>query len=324
MEILIVKTLIAFLYKRIVLLSPYIEIRIRQFYWKYVKQLRKYKPYGHKGVSNKYIQKIDFGTIIGYLKENGIGEGSLLVVHSSYDVLECTGLSPDEIINKLLELVGQTGTLAMPVIRKYKGEPKTEDILSFNTDDLVCIYNVKKTVVTSGILPYLMMQRNDSIISHHPLNPMVAIGPLAEDMMKNNLYGDNPSPHGQNSSWKFCLDHDAFVIGLGVDLEHYNTISHVAEEAFDDWKWSNDDWFRLRKFDIIDENKNTRRIIVSERKPQWGMLHYAEIRVNRDLNKASIIKRFKIKDDIIICIEKSQELISFLRSKNKNGYPYFK
>lgn len=319
------KKLIVSLYKYIALLSPHIEVKLRQLYWRNVSKLSKFNPFGGKRrIISPNEEKIDFSDIIQYLTGEGIGEGSLLVVHSSYDALESTGLSPDEIINNLLELVGETGTLAMPAIRRYKGEPKAKDILTFNTDDLVCTYKIKKTVVTSGMLPYSMIQRDDAVISHHPLNPMVAIGPLAKDMMKNNLNGNNPSPHGPDSSWKFCVDHSAIVIGLGVDLAHYNTISHVAEEAFEDWKWSHEEWFRLRKFDIIDENKNSKKVIVSERKPEWGMLHFAEMRLNKDLNKTNIIKRFKLRNDIIVCIEKSQELISFLKARNKNGYPYFK
>ncbi|OJV87450.1 MAG: hypothetical protein BGO34_10235 [Bacteroidia bacterium 44-10] len=319
------KRLIVSLYRYIALLSPHIEVKLRQLYWKNVSKLKKFKPFGTKRKINPLNEnQLDFNSVIRCLIDEGVGEGALLVVHSSYDALECTGLSPDEIINQLLDLVGKTGTLAMPAIRKYKGGPKAENILSLNTDELVCTYKVKKTVVTSGILPYSMMQRYDAVISHHPLSSMVAIGALAKEMMENNLNGDNPSPHGPNSSWKFCLDHDAIVIGLGVDLEHYNTMVHVAEEAFGDWRWPNEEWFRLRKFDVIDENNNSRRVVVSERKPQWGLLHLAEMRLNRDLAKANIVKRINLKDDIIICVEKSRELISFLKSKNKNGYPYFK
>lgn len=72
----------------------------------------------------KTVQKhIDFTRVVDWLKANGVGEGSLLIVHSTYESLEATGLEPDAIVENLLELVGKTGTLAMPAIRKYKGEP---------------------------------------------------------------------------------------------------------------------------------------------------------------------------------------------------------
>ncbi len=316
-------SMLASLYKKIVLLSPYVEVLLRQMYWKNVSRLRKYRPYGKVKMVSFSRDYVDFDRVIDYLRSKGIGEGALLVVHSSYDALECTGLTPEEIIDKLLLLIGKTGTLAMPAIRKFKGEPKPEKILSFNTDDLICTYNVKKTVLISGLLPYTLMRKENAEISHFPLNPMVAVGPLAKEMMAGNLKGTYPSPHGANSSWKFCHDHDAFVIGLGVDLEHYNTMIHVAEEAFGDWKWPVDKWYRLRQFDIVDEQNNRSSVTVSERKPKWGMLHIAELNLYRDLIRHKIIEKVKIEDMIPVSVERSQDLITFLRTRNNKGYPYF-
>ena len=315
------KTIIVFLYSKIVLLSPHIEVFFRKLYWKHVRKLRKYRPATHVTAKAKENKKANFEDVISFLKEKGVKEGMLLVVHSSYEALECTGLTPEEIIDALLKLVGPTGTLAMPAIRRYKGEPSVENILSFNMDDLVCVYNVKKTLITSGLLPYYLLKRSDSEVSRHPLNPMVAVGPLAKEMMKHNLDGETPSPHGQNSSWKFCLDHDAIVVGLGVDLGHYNTMIHVAEEAFGDWRWDDNSWYRLRQFDVVDEDMR-RRVVVRERRPEWGMLRIAEKKLARDLLKHGVMEK-KMKGGILICFEKSGELISFLRSRNKNGYPYY-
>lgn len=315
--------MLAYFYKKTVLLSPYIEVLLRQFYWKHVILLRKYKPYGKMETISSQRGYVNFDHIIDHLRSKGIGEGALLVVHSSYDVLECTGLTPNEIIDKLLLLVGKTGTIAMPAIRKFKGEPKPEKILSFNTDHFICTYNVKKTALISGLLPYTLMRYEKAEISHFPLNPMVAIGPLAKEMMADNLKGTYPSPHGANSSWKYCYDHDAFVIGLGVDLEHYNTMLHVTEEAFGNWRWPAEEWYRLRQFDVIDERDNMRRVTVCERKPKWGMLHIAELNLNRELRRHKIIERVEIENTIPICIERAQELIAFLRTRNQKGYPYF-
>ena len=316
------KALIVFLYSKVVLLSPRIETFFRRFYWKHVRTFRKYKPATHAdGKIATSKDKLDFEEVISYLKQKGVGDGSLLIVHSSYEALESTGLSPDEIINGLLNLVGRTGTLAMPAIRKYKGEPSAENILSFDMDGLVCTYNVKKTLITSGLLPYCLLKRPDSEVSRHPLNPLVAVGPLVKKMVEHNLDGECPSPHGEHSAWKFCLDHNAFVVGLGVDLGHYNTMIHVAEEAFGDWRWNDNVWYRLRTFDIVDGDER-KRVVVKERKPEWGMLRIAEKNLAKDLLKHGVMEK-KVAGGIIDCFEKSKELISFLRSKNKNGYPYY-
>ena len=281
------KALIVFLYSKVVLLSPRIETFFRRFYWKHVRTFRKYKPATHAdGKIATSKDKLDFEEVISYLKQKGVGDGSLLIVHSSYEALE-----------------------------------STENILSFDMDGLVCTYNVKKTLITSGLLPYCLLKRPDSEVSRHPLNPLVAVGPLAKKMVEHNLDGECPSPHGEHSAWKFCLDHNAFVVGLGVDLGHYNTMIHVAEEAFGDWRWNDNVWYRLRTFDIVDGDER-KRVVVKERKPEWGMLRIAEKNLAKDLLKHGVMEK-KVAGGILVCFEKSKELISFLRSKNKNGYPYY-
>ena len=313
---------LARLYNRLALLSPRVEVMLRKFYWKNIKRLGKYNPHKSKTTTST-SSFVDFNKVINWLKNNGIGEGSLLIVHSSYSELEPTGLDANQIIDSLLSLVGENGTLAMPAIRRYKDQPRGAEILTKNVEDLICTYNVKKTMVQSGMLPFMMLRRKNSVVSHHPLNPLVAIGPLAKPMMEHNLDGDRPSPHGPNSCWKFCYDHNAFVVGLGVDLDHYNTISHINEEAFGNWKWSERDWYRDRKFLVVSEDGEKQEVVVKERKPEWGMLRFAELNANKDRNNSGLIKRTKIDGTIIVCLEKAKDYINHLQENNKKGKYYY-
>jgi len=62
---------------------------------------------------------------------------------------------------------------------------------------------------------------------------------------------------------------------------------------------------------------------VKERKPEWGMLHQAEMNRYRDFLNNGVLKS-KNFGSVLVEFEDSQKLISYLRSKNKKGYPYFK
>ncbi len=305
-------SIISKIYKRVALISPKVEVMLRKLYWKHVKLLKRFRPYNPPAKkSNQEQQKVNFEELLNYLRSQGIGEGSLLIVHSSYDNLICTGLSPEEIIDKLLELIGPTGTLAMPAMRKYKGEPEGYDRLTKSTDNLICTYKPRKTMVKTGWLPLAMVQRKDSVVSRHPLDTMVAIGPLAEAMMEHNIDGDCPASHGPGSSWKFCYEHGAKVIGLGVNLYHYNSICHVNEEGFGDWRFSDEEWYRLRKFHIIDGDFDE-LVTVKERKPEWGMLRLAEMNANHDTDKHHLISHTSIKG-IDVYMEDAQQMINHLR-----------
>lgn len=309
------------LYNRLALLSPRIEVLLRQLYWKNAQRFKKAAKESHKQPKAPHAS-VEFQRVLDWLKTNGVGEGSLLIVHSSYEALEITGLEPDEIVEELLKLVGKTGTLAMPAIRVFKNEPPYAERTGLENLDIVCKYNVRKTKVSSGVLPYYMVIRDDSEVSRFPLNPMVAIGPLAKEMMSHNIDAEWSSPHGPNSSWKFCYDHNATIVGLGASLEHYNTMIHVAEEAFNDWYWPNDFWYCNRTFDIID-GSFLKRINVKERKPFIGRLHFAEKNLYRDLVSDGIVKEGLIDCALPVYIETASGLIDYLRKKNKRGYPYF-
>lgn len=311
------------LYKKCCLLSPFVEVALRKLYWHNIKILDKYgRKYLNSSTANINNEFVNFDRIVDFLKSVGVDKGSLVIMHTSYAALEPTGLDENQILDALFSLIGDNGTLAMPVIRKFEGEPKVKDILTSNLLNVVTKYDVQKTKIISGLLPYVLMNKKNAKTSLFPLNPLTAVGPLAYNMTMHNLDGDYPSPHGPNSAWKFCYDHDAYVVGLGVDLEHYNTSIHIAEEAFNDWKWSDEEWYRKRLFDIIDEKGNVIRKVVKERKPKWGTMHFAELNLYRDLIKNGIVQRKKL-GNIVVCVEKQRELIDYLRSKNKNGYPYF-
>ena len=253
------------------------------------------------------------------MRGRGIRNGQILIVHSSYDLLEYSGLSPEEINSKLIDLVGTKGTLVMPAIRKYKEEGNLDEYLIKNLDEIVCTYDVKKSKVTSGFLPFMLMQRSDCFISRFPLNPVVAVGRLARKMVENNLDGLNPSPHGPNSSWKFCVDNKAIVVGLGVDMPHFLTITHVNEECTKDWPIDN--WYRKRKFEITDKDFKTQKDVL-ERRPFWGTIYLAENKYRKDLIKNNILKIETI-EGLRISIIESSKLINFLKDHPRKGYPYY-
>lgn len=310
------------IYNKIALISPYVEVMLRRLYWRNVDKLKKYNP--NKPKPSSTINKthhVDFEKVIDWLKSQGIGEGDLLIVHSGYGQLERTGLSPEQIIDRLLELIGPSGTLAMPVIRRFK-EYKKAKKAGLDPKDVVATYNVKKTLVTSGMLPYTLMQRPDAVTSLFPLNPLCAVGPLAEAMMEHNLDGEYPSPHGSNSSWKFCYDHGVKVCSIGTDIEHHCTIAHVIEEAFGDWYWPDDVWYNHYKFMIIDANNNYREVVVSNRKDDWGKLYGPEINVTKDVKKVGALFSNNI-EGITVGYVDVNKLFEFRRSHPKKGYPFY-
>lgn len=302
------------IYDKLALTSPQVEVMLRKLYWNNYKLLNRFKP--KSSLKPPSSVKIDFDKIIEYLRSQNIGNGTLLIVHSSYGALKGSGLNPDEIIDKLLSLIGPTGTLAMPVIRHYVEEPAAEDEIKANLDNVVSTYDVDVTPITTGVLPQRLHARKDSVTSRFPLNPLCALGPLAEEMMADNINGR--SPHDEHSAWKFCADHGAIILGLGIDLAHYLTMIHVAEEAYPGWPIK--DWFRERNFIIKDGDFYMQKKVL-ERHPKWGMLHLADKLYTKDFKENGILIENTIESTRIGVIE-APKLIQYLNSRKSEGYPY--
>lgn len=163
------------------------------------------------------------------------------------------------------------------------------------------------------------MQRDDSFVSRFPLNPVVAVGKHAKKMIKKNLEGNEPTPHGPNSAWKYCLDNNAIIIGLGVDMPHFLTMTHVNEECSEGWPIKN--WYRKRKFVIIDKDFKIQKEVL-ERKPIWGTIYLAENKYRKDLIRNNILKIETVEGLKISRIE-SDQLIHYLHNHSHKGFPYY-
>lgn len=300
--------------------SPYFEVAVRRIYWSspwLIDLISKRDT--RKELKPVVVDENSLGKILEFLQENGVGPGGLIVVHSSAEALKPTGKSPKEIIDELIKLLGQDGTLAMPAFPKYKDEPTGFDRMNRDVSDLILEYDVKKSIPWTGQLPYKLMRYPGSIRSRHPLNSMVAVGPLASPMMENNLLGKKPLPCGVQSSWNFCYQHNAKIIALGVDMAHSLTMIHVAEDSYED-DWPVAGWYRDRKF-VVKDTDGCEEVLVRERHPKWAK-YFAERTLSKDLKENKLMKSTVI-GGILVEVLDAGELMNFLNERKDSAYPYF-
>lgn len=308
------------LYHKVTLSSPKVEVAVRCFYWDHVKLLMKYRSALSVSSSSNNHQPADFYKVMDFLKAIGIKDDDITVIHSSFGVLKGTGWGTEQIIDQLIALV-PNGTVAMPAIRHFgeEGEGK-EYILNYidaEYKDVVTKYDIYRTPITSGLLPFTLMRYDDAEISEFPLNPMVAIGKHAEEMMEHNLDGNYPSAHGSMSSWAYCATHDAWNIGLGVDIKDFLTIFHIYQECGD---WPVKDWYFKRKF-IIKKGKREKEITINERRHKWTK-YFAEQNFYNDLLKNGLLVA-EVIDGIPVYAIKSSVLAKFVKNQKYATYPYF-
>jgi aminoglycoside 3-N-acetyltransferase len=310
--------------KKILEISPWFEVIIKTLYWRFnwinallVKRARAANKSNTKTQAKP--KTYSFELITEKLRSLGIKEGDIMIVHSSIVPLKATGLTASNMCVKFIEFLGKTGTLAMPAIPLYRDEPTGPERLKDSICAKKLTYDVQRTPPWTGALPKALMGLKGAIRSRHPLNSMVAVGPMAASMMASNLEGERPLPCGLGSSWKFCADHDAKIVCLGVDSAHSLTMIHVAEDCWSS-QWPIPNWYRDRLFHVKDGDFET-DITVRERRPHWA-INYAERTLQKDLIKHDILK-IAFVDELRIEVCSSASLINFLNKKKSQGYPYF-
>lgn len=307
--------------RKILSISPYIEVAVRHIYWhtiKIIKPIRKFLSSSNG--AKEEIKPVNFKAIKDYLSEIGVKPGTLLLLHSAYKPLKGTSLKPPQIVDELLQMLGPDGTLAMPAIPGYPEDFPIEQYLTADVSTVTYRYDVQKSPITTGALPIALFNKPGSIRSRHPINSMVVYGKLATKITENNLVSNDSLPCGTESSWNHCAENNALIVALGVDMTHSLTSIHIVEDILDE-SWPIKDWYRKKKF-IVKDNDYEGEFLLKERRPKWGALHYGERTLSKDLLESGLMKSHVI-DGVLVESIYSKDLLNFLNSRNKNGYPYF-
>jgi aminoglycoside N3'-acetyltransferase len=206
----------------------------------------------------------------------GISEGDLLIVHSSADALKTLNCNGAEFIDLLIESVGASGTIALPAF---------PDESMLKTENGLKIYDPKRSVAWTGMLPNLLLRKKGAIRSSFPYNPLVAWGEKAEEMMTKNL--ETVYAHGNGSCWGFCAENHAKVLFLGVPTFHSNTILHVVEDYQPEF-WP-EDWYTEQEY-LVKQSDGFIRIKTKVRDVKWSM-YLSELFTERKYVKAGYIQK---------------------------------
>lgn len=157
-------------------------------------------------------------SLINQLKDLGVTFGKTVFVQSDMlSFMEAARIVtpkklPELILNCLLEVVGNNGTVVMP---------------SFTTD---CArkglaFDLYQTPSDSGALVEYMRKRPGTLRSLHPVNSVIAIGNLAESLIKDV----SPGSYSWDSPFDRMASCDTVVLCMGMKANLSNSFSHFAE-----------------------------------------------------------------------------------------------
>lgn len=150
------------------------------------------------------------------LKNLGITDGDVILMHPSLKSLGVKEISPEIVISALLNVIGEGGTLILPCLSYAEVTDKKP------------IFSVTSTPCCVGAIPEYFRTRKKTIRSVHPTHSVCATGALAYEITKDHI--KDTTPVGFNSPFTLLPKYDGKILMLGCGLRP-NTSMHGIEEA---------------------------------------------------------------------------------------------
>jgi aminoglycoside 3-N-acetyltransferase len=163
--------------------------------------------------------------IIAGLVKLGLKKSDIVGIHSSLSSFGHVEGGADAVIDALLAVVGEEGTIVMPTFSTNRVIlDLTPEMKAAGASWLLRVlpYDPKQTSCWTGTIPETFRKRNGVLRSHHPLFSLAATGPEAETIIEAGREGALPG-------WKKVLELDGYVLLIGIGLERCTAI-HLAEE----------------------------------------------------------------------------------------------
>ena len=148
-----------------------------------------------------YHRKISTQDIIGEMKRQGLRKGSIILLRSSWDEFYNYTGTEEELLQAILDTIGEEGTLMMPCmpIRRKKSKP----------------FDVRKSVTAAGMLAETFRRHEGVKRSCHPITSVCAYGKYADYLTRDHHLSetswDEKSPYYRLIE----LGGRTFALGLG-------------------------------------------------------------------------------------------------------------
>jgi aminoglycoside 3-N-acetyltransferase len=300
------------------------ELGARQVYWG-SNLLRRPLSILRKRWAVREAASINMAGLLDRLEEFGIVRDGLVMVHSSMDAFEASNgggvpavrgpVLAAALLSHLQEMLGPAGTLVLPTHPWYREDPG----FMFDKQNLVFTYDPKRTPCGVGLLGELFRRTPGVERSLHPLSSLAARGPLAQELLRNNLNSLAPLPHGEYSGYyRFCR-RGGTVVSINTPLIRAISIAHTAEEIRDT-EWPVPDFFFRRSFRVRTP-EGEQDWVVRERHPRWvRWLSLGQLR--RDLLREGILEESLV-GPVRVDRADASTMLEYMSFRNARGpYPY--
>jgi len=161
--------------------------------------------------------------LVEALRQGGIGEGDLLMVHSSLSSLGRVEGGAETVIEALLDVVGESGTILMPCYNS--ADQMIGDLKRGRMVDLR-----SQPCITGAVCERFRVWPNVKR-SSHPFSSVCALGQKASLIVEDHAAG--PEVCHARSPVGRLVELEGKVLGLGISIAQGLGVAHCLEDTWD-------------------------------------------------------------------------------------------
>jgi len=300
------------------------ERLFRGIYWRWP-GLRRWRQRRDRRRSST-IQECTRADLRTHLSTIGVTSGALVLLHT-----RVTGVhihsgesSPnasaweisENLLSDLFELLGPAGTLAMPTNARYQTEALEKDCICCE----IITYDPLRTPCGVGLINELFWRKKGVQRSLFPYNMLAACGPLADELLRDNLNERKPSAHGVDSGYYRICQHNGLVVSIGLPLGNCITLAHVVEEVRADWPISN--FLTERRYQVV-QGGIAKEWTVRLSRDEYGKFCFCRRKMVRDLIAEGVIHEGRVGSVRVDWARAGEVYEFFWRKTAKRPYPYY-
>ena len=202
--------------------------------------------------------------LIKELRRIGINAGDHVLVHSALSKIGYIENGPTTLIEALIDVVDDNGTLLMP---SFPAKGRNKDHL-----ESYPFFDIKNTPSQMGITTEIFRKMPDVFRSFHPTDTVCAKGKLAEHF--TNSHYNQLTPYNEFSPFRKLCDANGKILMLGTTLNGACTNLHTLEDAVDFEYPVYDD--KIFEVTMIDANSNSSIVKTKVHNPVYSAKRNAD------------------------------------------------